>query len=210
MAKHDTLLLAFQKGLNQWVCRVHNSDGANQSAATFREIKKRGYKFEEVSPNRWDKNMFCPVCKNNTTHSRMLNLDPVFTEKPRISIRSTDRKRILQIFNCRDAFTGAGISSTPEIDHKIPWTRLDQDIDTTAMTESDIKVHFQLLTREHNLLKDRACGSCKSNNIRPPFLEIEFWYQGDEDYEGSCLGCGWYDGVTWRQKLNKKIQFWGT
>ncbi len=40
MAKHETLLKAFQEGINEWVCRAHNSDRANQSAATFREIKK--------------------------------------------------------------------------------------------------------------------------------------------------------------------------
>lgn len=206
MAKHETLLKAFQEGLNEWVCRAHNSDGANQSAATFREIKKRGYQFEEVTPNRWDKSMHCEKCKTKTTHSKLLSISPVFSEKPRINIKAQDRKRILEIFNGKDAFTGASISSTPEIDHKTPWTRLDVDIDTSNMSESDIKNHFQLLTREHNLLKDRACGSCKLNNIRPPFFEIKFWYFGDENYNKSCEGCGWYDGVIWRKKLNEKIK----
>jgi hypothetical protein len=206
MAKHETLLKAFQEGINEWVCRAHNSDGANQSAATFREIKKRGYQFEEVTPNRWDKSMHCEKCKTKTTHSKLLSISPVFSEKPRINIKAQDRKRILEIFNGKDAFTGASISSTPEIDHKTPWTRLDVDIDASNMSESDIKNHFQLLTREHNLLKDRACGSCKQNNIRPPFFEIKFWYFGDENYNKSCEGCGWYDGVIWRKKLNEKIK----
>ncbi len=81
MAKHETLLKAFQEGINEWVFRAHNSDRANQSAATFREIKKRGYQFEEVSSNRWNKIMFCEVCKTKTTHSKLLNVDPVFSEK---------------------------------------------------------------------------------------------------------------------------------
>ena len=48
MAKHNILLKAFQDGLNNWVCRMHNSGNANQSAATFREIKKQGYSLSTV------------------------------------------------------------------------------------------------------------------------------------------------------------------
>lgn len=206
MAKHDILLAAFQKGINTWTCRMHNSGNANQSAATFREIKKRGYSFEETAPKRWDKSMFCDICQTKTTHSKLLELNPVFSSKPRITIPPTDRARILKIFNFKDAFTGGSISSTPEIDHKIPWSRLEQDINSYLMNESEIESNFQLLTGEHNLLKDRACTSCIKTNLRPPFLEIKFWYQGDHTYTGSCEGCGWYDGTLWRKKLNDKIQ----
>lgn len=206
MAKHDILLAAFQEGVNTWICRMHNSGNANQSAATFREIKKRGYSFEETAPKRWDKSMFCDTCQTKTTHSKLLELNPVFSSKPRITIPPTDRARILKIFNFKDAFTGGSISSTPEIDHKIPWSRLEQDINSYLMNESEIESNFQLLTGEHNLLKDRACTSCIKTNLRPPFLEIKFWYQGDHTYTGSCEGCGWYDGTLWRKKLNDKIQ----
>lgn len=205
MAKHNILLAAFQKGVNTWVCRMHNSGNANQSAAIFREIKKQGYLFEETAPKRWDKGMFCDVCQARTTHSKLLELEPVFTSKPRITIPFSDRKRILKIFNCKDAFTGGSISSTPEIDHKTPWSRLNQDINTVEMDDLEIKSHFQLLTGEHNLLKDRACTSCIKTGIRQPFLEIRFWYKGDEKYDDSCEGCGWYDGVLWRSEINKKV-----
>ena len=105
-----------------------------------------------------------------------------------------------------DAFSGASISSTPEIDHKIPWTRLDNDIDASTLSDREIKQHFQLLTREHNLLKDRMCGHCKNDNIRPPFFGIHFWYEGDEHYNDSCEGCGWHDGAKWKEELNKILQ----
>ena len=203
MAKHDILLKAFQDNLNKWVCRLHNSGGANQPAATFREIKKRGYVFEEVSSSRWDKSMYCDTCKANTTHSKLLFKEPQFDDKPRISINLAKRKHIIQLLNNRDAFTGASISSTPEIDHKIPWTRLDNDINTNNLSDKEILQHFQLLTREHNLLKDRACGHCKINNFRPPFLGINYWYEGNQIYTGSCEGCGWYDGKKWREEINK-------
>jgi hypothetical protein len=106
----------------------------------------------------------------------------------------------------RDAFTGGSITSTPEIDHKTPWSRLDSDISSSELSDIEIKNHFQLLTGEHNLLKDRACTNCIKSSIRPAFLEIHFWYSGNENYLGSCEGCGWYDGVLWRKKLNEKIK----
>jgi hypothetical protein len=206
MAKHDILLKAFQENLNDWVCRMHNSDNANQSAATFREIKKQGYSFEETSPKRWDKRLYCRICKTQTTHSKLLVTEPVFSAKPRIAIPSIDRNRILNLLNKRDAFTGGSITSTPEIDHKIPWSRLEQDINTLELNDNEIKNHFQLLTGEHNLLKDRACTSCINNNIRPAFFEINYWYDGTDKYLGSCEGCGWYDGIKWREELNKIIK----
>ena len=113
----------------------------------------------------------------------------------------------MSIFDNRDAFTGGTISSVAEIDHKTPWTRLGgQDIDARKMSDAQIKNHFQLLTREHNLLKDRACDSCKKTNLRPPFLGIPFWYEGNSSYNGTCEGCGWYDGAKWREEISKKIK----
>ena len=205
MTKKDNLLQSFQNNLNKWVCGYCNS-GSNQPAKTFSEIKKMGYVFEEHSPNRWGKSIFCKYCKNQRTHYKLLKPEPFFNSKPRIPISNNDRDRILGIFNNKDAFTGASISSTPEIDHKVPWTRLNEDIDSSKLDEEEIVEHFQLLTREHNLLKDRACGYCKTESIRPPFLEILFWYDGDENYNGTCYGCGWHDGTKWREELNRRMK----
>ncbi len=173
MSKADQFLDILKDHCNEWCCSVCGT-GSNQPAATFREIKKRGYKFEEVSPNRWGKMMYCPNCGTERTHYKLLDIEPQFTEKPRLNIRPKDRERILKLFDERDAFTGATISSTPEIDHKVPWTRLDHDIDVSTLSNQEIAQSFQLLTREHNLLKDRMCDRCKKTNLRPPFLEISF------------------------------------
>ena len=203
------LLNAFQENLNNWVCSYCNS-GSGQPAATFREIKKLGYVFEENSPNRWGKNIYCHKCGNKRTHYKLLNTNPEIASKPRISINQSTRIRILEIFKGKDAFTGATISSTPEIDHKVPWTRLDEDIDAASLSDEAIIEHFQLLTREHNLLKDRACGSCKKEKIRPAFFGIKFWYEGNDEYLESCTGCGWHDGIEWREKINEEIKKWDT
>ncbi len=206
MSKVDIFLDECKKHVGEWVCSLHSTDGSNQPAAIFREAKKLGYQFEEVAPNRWGQKMYCEECGLATTHYKLLNIEPVFAIQERIPIDAKTRKRILQLFDERDAFTGAAISSVAEIDHKVPWTRLDEDIDAKKLTNEEIVQHFQLLTREHNLLKDRACDKCKTTNIRPPFLEISYWYSGTEEYQGTCEGCGWYDTKKWRSEINKLIK----
>ena len=204
MSKVEDLLKAFQDNLGNWTCAYCGSD-SGQPAAIFREIKKQGYVFEEISPNRWAFDRFCSICQANRTHYKLLKAKPEFSVKERIVIDSITRARLLQLFGNRDAFTGASITSTPEIDHKIPWTRLNNDIDARTMTDEELKEHFQLLTREHNLLKDRMCSRCKETSIRPPFLEISYWYQGNQQYMDTCIGCGWYDGVKWRKSVNETL-----
>ena len=202
MSKADDFLDECRKNLEQWVCSLHTT-GSNQPAAIFREVKKRGYEFEEVSPNRWAKTMFCPVCEQETTHYKLKKDTPVFSRQERLAIDKKTRDRILKIFDNRDAFTGGSISSVAEIDHKVPWTRLKVDIDARDLTDEEIRTHFQLLTREHNLLKDRACTVCKNENVRPAFLGIPFWYSGGSEYLDTCEGCGWFDGEKWRYELSK-------
>ena len=202
MSKSDDLLNFLLKNVGEWSCSVCGS-GSNQPAATFRTVKNMGYQFEEVSPNRWGKMMYCKVCGTDRTHYKLLSPKPEFVEQKRLGIDPKSRKKIIDLLGGRDAFSGASIASTPEIDHKIPWTRLDEDFDVRDMSDSEIKKAFQLLTREHNLLKDRMCDKCKKTCIRPPFFGISFWYSGNQNYSGTCEGCGWYDGVKWRQVVNE-------
>lgn len=205
MSKADEFLKVCKENVGEWVCSLHTT-GSNQPAAIFREVKKMGYEFEEVSSQRWAISKFCPVCGQDTTHYKLLKIDPTLTKQVRLTIDKRSRNRTIKIFEGRDAFTGASISSTPEIDHKVPWTRLEEDIDIRSLSDDEIKENFQLLTREHNLLKDRMCGICKAKGIRPPFFEIPFWYEGDSVYRGTCVGCGWYDGVKWREEVSKLIK----
>lgn len=202
MSKSDDFLKFLLKNVGQWTCSMCGS-GSNQPAAIFREVKNKGYRFEEFSPNRWGKTMYCEQCGENRTHYKLLSSVPEFVEKKRLGIDSKNRNRILKLLGGRDAFSGASIASTPEIDHKTPWTRLEKDFDVSIMSDTEIHNAFQLLTREHNLLKDRMCDKCKKTDIRPPFFGINFWYEGNQHYCGSCEGCGWYDGVKWRQVINE-------
>lgn len=204
MSNEEVLLEAFKEKCGEWVCSEHNCESM-QPAAVFRGIKKKGYKFEEISFGRWGKTMFCPICNRNTTHYKLINKEPIAPPRERVSFTPKMREKILTLLGGKDAFTNSQISSTPEIDHKIPWTRTDGDTDISKCSDDELKEKFQLLTREHNLLKDRACSKCKKENIRPPFFDINFWYEGDENYRGTCEGCGWYDGNKWRDSLNERI-----
>lgn len=205
MSKANDLLKACQENLGHWTCSYCGSN-SGQPAAIFRELKQQGFQFEEVSAGRWGKSIFCPKCGAERTHYKLLASDPVFAVHQRCAIDAKSRKRVIELFDKRDAFTGAHISSVPEIDHKTPWLRMDQDIDIATLTDEEIKQHFQLLTREHNLLKDRRCKQCNRDGIRPPFMGISYWYAGDNRYAGTCEGCGWYDGAKWRESINNAIR----
>ena len=59
------------------------------------------------------------------------------------------RERVLSIIGKKDAYTGASItSSTPEVDHKEPMSRLTKDIDIDKLTDEEIPNHFQTLTKQ--------------------------------------------------------------
>lgn len=206
MTKTDEMLAYFKEHLNEWCCSTCAAPHSGQPAAQFRECKKKGYRFEEPVQGRWAKNQYCEQCGQITPHYKLLSAEPIFQQKDRITIKPKTRERILQLLENKDAFTDGGITSVAEIDHKEPWTRLDKDVDANTLSDEEIKEHYQLLTREHNLLKDRACAVCKKDNIRPPLFGIDFWYEGGQEYNGTCVGCGWYDGREWRKQLNKILK----
>ena len=207
-SKAQEMLSFYLDNIGKWSCAICSCENSksSQTAALNRELRKQGYEFEEISPNsnQWAKQIYCEKCGDITSHYKLLSSTPnPLNIKERIPIPPKIRKHIIDLLNNKDAFTGATITSKPETDHKIPWTRLTVDYDVSTMSDEELKNAYQLLTREHNLLKDRRCDYCKKNNIRPPFLGISFWYQGDENYQGTCEGCGWYDGVKWRKKVNE-------
>lgn len=206
MSKADDLLAYFKKHVGEWACSMCGSH-SGQPAATFRTLKNAGWQFEEIAPQRWGQQMHCPVCGQTTTHYKLLSLDQC-ADKSRIGMTSAQRQRVINVLSDADAFTGASVKSSLEIDHKVPFDRLKEaagDIDIDSLSSAEIVEHFQILTRDHNLLKDRACQSCIKTNVRPPFFGIEFWYEGNGHYCGSCKGCGWHDGKEWRRRLNERI-----
>lgn len=205
MAQKDDVLAYFKEKIGEWRCAVC-ANGGSQIAKIMQGLREDGYSFQQTKPQRWDKRLYCSNCGVKRTHYCLLSseLDQSATRK-RNNFSKKEQKRILGVIGTRDAFTGATISSGVNIDHKIPWIRLNQDPNVKSMSDEQIRNTFQPLTSDHNLLKDRRCVSCVRDNKRPPCFGIKFWYEGDETYRGSCVGCGWYDGVEWRRCLNEKL-----
>lgn len=85
MSKSDNLLNFLLQNIGKWCCSVCGS-GSNQPAATFRTVKNLGYRFEEVSPNRWGKTMYCEKCGTDRTHYKLLSATPEFEEQKRLGI----------------------------------------------------------------------------------------------------------------------------
>lgn len=197
----EKTLNIYKENVNEWFCSTCAS-GSGQPAKVAQNLRGLGYAFKETSPGRYAKSCFCEKCGEKRTHYMLLSTEPIYDEKPRCVITQEQRKRVKSLLGERDAFSGAKITTKAEIDHKTPFARLDQDINISLLSDEEIKEHFQYLTRDHNLLKDRKCQQCIKSCKRPPFFGQNFWYKGNENYQGTCEGCGWYDGEKWREEYN--------
>ena len=204
VTKKERTLKAYQEHVGEFYCS-YCASGSGQPAATIRSLRQDGYNFEKTSFTNWGKEMYCPHCKENRTHYKLLSTELTNEENHRFTITDKDRKRVSKLLGNVDAFTGAKSQTKLEIDHKEPFTIRGKDIKISLLTDNEIIETFQYLTPDHNKLKNSVCQRCKKYNERPPFFGINFYYEGDTEYKGSCVGCGWYDGVKWRQKLNEKL-----
>lgn len=54
------LLGILKEHIGEWVC-VDCAISSSQPAAVFREVKKLGYEFDEISKNRWGKIRVLPL-----------------------------------------------------------------------------------------------------------------------------------------------------
>ena len=192
--------LEYNKGRSICIQCLQNDLNINlgQSAGVIRDLRSKGYIFEEVKPHSWAKKEYCDKCGCNTIHYKYLGLSLESNE--RIPITTTDKKRIIKLLSNVDAFTGQQVSN-PEVDHKTPHTVSKLTKKISDMSDDEIRSEFQILSRDHNLLKDRACSYCKKYGRRTPFFMggQPSYYDGDSEYKNTCYGCGWYDGCAWRK-----------
>jgi hypothetical protein len=86
---------------------------------------------------------------------------------------------IRKTLGVRDAFTDIHTTTNLEIDHRIPVTRLKQldgskESKVNVEKPDDIRLKYQLLTRENNLYKSRVCEVCVETDTKPDkFLKIK-------------------------------------
>lgn len=175
--------------------------------------QEKGIQLDTDEKGNWYKKIFCPKCNTNTIHRKLKSTELV-TEglKARTSMPANLAKRVKELYGCVDEYT---LRTEPanmlEIDHRIPQVRWieNEDINDVKMTDDEIKEKFMLLTRANNLLKSRYCEECvKTGKRAKGYKIIEFWYEGNEDYNEDigCCGCFWHNPTKWREEINKSIK----
>jgi hypothetical protein len=196
------------KDLN-WHCSECELPGS-QPAKALQMIRQDGFEMEKIGSN-WEKRSFCQKCQRITPHRKLVSLQRKDIAITRVSFSPTIRKKILDYYQNKDEILGYSPTGRAiEIDHRVPeirWDESEKDLPIN-LTEEDIEERYMLLVREHNLLKSRNCEKCKRSGKRQPLLGINFFYEGNEDYDEKigCLGCGWHNPKKWKEKINEKIQ----
>lgn len=193
-----SMLKAFMENLGGYSCARCAAPGSDQSAAQKRALKVAGFDVDS-SPA---KSLWCAVCSEKRTHYVLSSLS-LAPSTERVNLTSNERKKVLSIIGEKDAFLG----STPqqiEIDHRVPMLRSESDEEAVDLNDKGAVMRkFMPLSRQSNLTKSRNCERCAETALRPPFLGINFWYEGNESYDTSlgCAGCGWAYPEKWKEAL---------
>ena len=193
----------------EWHCSACELP-SSQPAKDIQMLRKEGFEFVQNTGQGQGDYLRCETCEATTFHRKLTYPFPTGKSITRQGMPESFKRRVRELYGHRDAFDGSSPSTTLEVDHRVPEIRWDEseDFDHASMTDDEVREHFQILTRSHNLLKSRKCESCKETGTRPPFLEVEYYYEGSEEYEASvgCVGCGWYDPQAWRAALLAELE----
>jgi len=202
------VLKALESGI--WECRVCGPvpEVNPQPSARLRDLKKMGYVISS-------KRIQCNNCCKSTMHDILVLLSLLDIEsagKVRTSISENLKKRIKKLLGNKEAcFNVLRPDKELLIDHKFPSQRWKsgESENPDTLSNNDITSKFQLLSNQTNLWKSRFCDNCVSQNKRGAFMGINWYYEGDENWNGvdkydenGCIGCPWYDLEVWRDKLN--------
>lgn len=92
-----------------------------------------------------------------------------------------------------------------EVDHK-DGRKTDMRVSDMATQRID---DFQPLCKAANDIKRQICKNCALSDKRWKARNIEGnpydFYEGGEDYEGTCVGCYQYDPVEYRKRSARRI-----
>ena len=193
----------FENRKDTWVCvdcMCGDLELENINAAeVVRELgEKFGYMFETSESGQKRKHIFIPRCCTKRTHYKFIGFGDC--KKTRIQFDTETKKRLKRLYNNTDAFSGQK-SGDLQIDHKTPHLIKDDEKPYALMSDDELMDEFQLLTPGHNTQKREVCSYCQNSGRRPPFFfsGCAGYYAGDSQYNGTCYGCGWYDGNAWRE-----------
>lgn len=196
----------------EWECRVCGPvPKVNpQAASRIRDIKKKGFVIAS-------KRNHCESCDKTQMHDLLLMADlPNTTANPELRKPIPDQlaKRIVLVLESTECvFSQVRTKTELVIDHKFPsqrWTQPESD-NVLSMTEDEIKVKFQLLSNQTNMLKSRECDRCVREGLRGQFMGIRWYYHGNKNWEkeysdpSGCIGCPWFDLNKWKEQLMKNL-----
>ncbi len=186
------------------VCKQqHGSDLGTNGSGPLRDLRHLGF---EV-PNGKQQTDVCG------THPGRVTWDYLNAELPcrsshrlRAKYSAAEEAKMKNVLGGKDAFDGS--AGFLEIDHRVPMDRQrGEEIGVDVNNPKAVSDAYMLLTRTHNTLKREKCLSCNNEGIRPPFLDIEFHFEGGDAYEEEvgCNGCGWAHTEQWKKSLNETL-----
>ncbi|MBW6482426.1 MAG: hypothetical protein K0B10_05140 [Vicingaceae bacterium] len=198
-----------------WECRVCGPVPTEnpQPAARLSVLKKQGYIIGS-------KRRPCTSCSKKTMHDILIMLPKIQSKfedgnELRASMSEKLKERIKKILGKKEVcFNVKRTSVELIIDHKFPSQRwiAKESVNSDDMSVADIRRKFQLLNNQTNMWKSRYCDTCVKIGKRGDFMGIKWYYQGDENWNGTtendekgCVGCPWYDLELWKIKLKEKL-----
>ncbi|WP_256288438.1 hypothetical protein [Halobellus inordinatus] len=192
----------------EWHCSACELP-SSQPAKDIQMLRKEGFEFVQNTGQGQGDYRHCETCENTTFHRKLKYPFPTQKSITRQDMPDSFKRRVRDLYDHRDAFDGSSPSTTLEVDHRVPEVRWDESesFDYESMSDEDVREHFQILSRKHNLLKSRKCEACVESGKRPTFFEIDYYYEGGEEYDEDvgCVGCGWYNPHEWRAALQEEL-----
>jgi len=199
----------------EWECRTCGIAKINdQPPARIKALKVKGYII-------CSKRRSCNNCNKKTMHDILLMLPSIDSRfehgnelrKPMSEVLKSKIKKILG--NREVCFNIIRSDVELLIDHKFPSQRWNQpeSPNPNDMSTEEIYNKFQLLSNQTNMWKSRHCDTCVKTGKRGEYMGINWYYQGDENWQGKseydqqgCVGCPWYDLELWKLKLKDKLK----
>lgn len=195
----------------KWLCRKCGPvpEVNPQPGARIRSLRQMGYHIATMK-------LECSSCGKKQYFDLLIRLPRHAADnQKRYTISKALRMKILGLLpNVDCVFDETLDEKACVIDHKFPSSRWvnGETVNHTSMTEDEIRSKFQILSNQTNLQKERYCQRCVLEGIRGSFFGIEWYYEGDSQWQGTskadengCIGCPWYDVVKWKKEFNKHL-----
>ena len=182
--------------------------GSNQPAARAKDLRNRGYVLKKHG-NQYVRSVFCKMCGKSTPHRQLESAEPINAAVHRANWSNKFVKRVKKILSNYDEIERRTLNPAQlEIDHRVPHIRFTESehLDENNITDNEVRERYMLLKRDNNLLKSRACERCERDGKRQASRDgVKWFYQGSEEFTGSCAGCFWHNPSLWTTKLNEQI-----